>query len=84
MSDPATYRSKEEVADYKKIDPIETTRASIIEKGFASEADLDKLEEEIMSEVDESVTFSENSPYPDPADLFRHVYVEDDYPYITD
>jgi len=84
MSDPATYRSKEEVADYKKIDPIETTKASIIANGFATEADLDKMEEEIMAEVDESVTFSENSPYPNPADLFRHVYVEDDYPYITD
>jgi pyruvate dehydrogenase E1 component alpha subunit len=84
MSDPATYRSKEEVADYKKIDPIETTKVSIIEKGFATEAELDKMEEDIMKEVDESVTFSENSPYPDPADLFRHVYVEDDYPYITD
>jgi pyruvate dehydrogenase E1 component alpha subunit len=84
MSDPATYRSKEEVADYKKIDPIETTKASIIEKGYATEAELDKMEEDIMAEVDESVVFSENSPYPDPADLFRHVYVEDDYPYITD
>jgi pyruvate dehydrogenase E1 component alpha subunit len=84
MSDPATYRSKEEVADYKKIDPIETTKASIIEKGYATEAELDKIEEDIMAEVDESVVFSENSPYPDPADLFRHVYVEDDYPYITD
>lgn len=84
MSDPATYRSKEEVADYKKIDPIETTKVSIIENGFATEAELDKMEEEIMTEVEASVTFSENSPYPDPADLFRHVYVEDDYPYITD
>jgi pyruvate dehydrogenase E1 component alpha subunit len=84
MSDPATYRSKEEVADYKKIDPIETTKASIIENGYATEVELEKMEEDIMAEVDESVTFSENSPYPDPADLFRHVYVEDNYPYITD
>jgi len=84
MSDPATYRSKEEVADYKKIDPIETTKLTIIDKGYATEAELDKLEADIMAEVDESVTFSENSPYPDPAGLFQHVYVEDDYPYITD
>ena len=69
---------------FKKIDPIETTKASIIEKGYATESELDKMEEIIMAQVDESVTFSENSPYPDPADLFRHVYVEDDYPYITD
>jgi len=57
MSDPATYRSKEEVADYKKIDPIETTKMSIIEKGFATEAELDKMEADIIAEVEASVVF---------------------------
>jgi pyruvate dehydrogenase E1 component alpha subunit len=84
MSDPATYRSKEEVADYKKIDPLETTKATILANGYATEAELDKMEEDIMAEVDASVVFAEESPYPQASDLFRHVYVEDDYPYITD
>lgn len=84
MSDPATYRTKEEVAEYKKIDPIETTKASILAKGYATEAELDKMEEDIIAEVEASVTFSEDSPYPDAATLFTHVYVEDDYPFIQD
>ena len=84
MSDPATYRSKEEVADYKKIDPLETTKSTILANGYATEAELDKMEEDIMAEVDASVVFAEESPYPQASDLFRHVYVEDDYPYITD
>lgn len=84
MSDPATYRSKEEVADYKKIDPIETTKMSIIEKGFATEAELDKMEADIIAEVEASVVFSEESPYPEASELFKDVYVEEDYPFITD
>jgi len=84
MSDPATYRSKEEVADYKKIDPIETTKMSIIEKRFATEAELDKMEADIIAEVEASVVFSEESPYPEASELFKDVYVEEDYPFITD
>lgn len=84
MSDPATYRSKEEVAEYKKIDPLETTKASIIEKGFATEVELDKMEADIIAEVEASVVFSEESPYPEAAQLFKDVYVEDNYPFITD
>jgi pyruvate dehydrogenase E1 component alpha subunit len=84
MSDPATYRTKEEVADYKKIDPIETTKVTIIEKGFASEAELDKMEVDILAEVDASVIFAEESPYPEASALYKDVYVEDDYPFIKD
>jgi pyruvate dehydrogenase E1 component alpha subunit len=37
-----------------------------------------------MTEVNASVEFAENSPYPDASELFKDVYVEDDYPYIMD
>lgn len=84
MSDPATYRTKEEVADYKKIDPLETTKSSIIAMGYATEAELDRMEEDIMTEVNQSVDFSESSPYPDASELFTGVYVENDYPFIKD
>ncbi len=84
MSDPASYRTKEEVADYKTKDPIETTKATILEKKYATEKELDQMEEEIMVLVNESVEFAENSPYPDASLLFKHNYVEDNYPYIMD
>lgn len=84
MSDPATYRTKEEVNAYKLQDPLETTKATIISKGFATEAELDTMEEKIMQEVNASVDFAENSPYPDASELFKDVYVEDGYPFIMD
>lgn len=84
MSDPANYRSKEEVAEYKEKDPIETTKATILKNKIATLADLDKMEEDILSLVNASVDFAENSPYPDASELYTDVYVEDNYPFITD
>ncbi|MSP58228.1 MAG: pyruvate dehydrogenase (acetyl-transferring) E1 component subunit alpha [Flavobacteriaceae bacterium] len=84
MSDPASYRTRNEVADYKEKDPLETTKASILEKKYATELELDLIEEGIINEVDASVVFAENADYPEARDLFKDVYVENDYPYITD
>jgi pyruvate dehydrogenase E1 component alpha subunit len=83
MSDPATYRSKDEVAHYKTLDPLETTKETILKQKFATEAELDKMEEAIIETVNKSVEFAENSPYPDPSELFTDVY-EGNYPYIMD
>jgi len=84
MSDPATYRTKEEVNEYKQRDPIETTRTKILNMKFATEQELDEIENRIVEMVNASVEFSENSPYPDPSELFTEVYVEQDYPFITE
>ena len=84
MSDPASYRTKEELAEYKEKDPIETTKATILKNKFATEEELDAIEEIINQQVEESVTFAEESPLPDASLLFRDVYVENDYPYIMD
>ncbi len=84
MSDPASYRSKEEVADYKSKDPIETTKATILSKKYASEKELDEMEEEILTLVNKSVEFAESSPYPDADLIYKHNYVEDGYPFIAD
>ena len=84
MSDPASYRTKEELAAYKEKDPIETTKETILSMKYATEQELDAMEEKIIDEVNESVVFAENSPFPDASELFKDVYVEDDYPYIMD
>jgi pyruvate dehydrogenase E1 component alpha subunit len=83
MSDPATYRSKDEVAHYKTLDPLETTKETILKQKFATEAELEKMEETIIETVNKSVEFAENSPYPDASELFTDVY-EGNYPYIMD
>ena len=84
MSDPASYRTKDELNSYKDKDPVETTKTTILKKKYASEKDLDEMEDKIIDEVEASVEFAENSPLPDPSELFKDVYVEDDYPFIMD
>jgi len=83
MSDPAKYRTKEELENYKKMDPIERVRETILAKKWMSEKELDALEANIEDEVNKSVEFAENSPYPPVDELYEDVYV-DDYPYLMD
>ena len=84
MSDPAKYRTKEELEDYRMRDAIEGVRHTILESKFASEEDLAAIDERIKAVVQESVDFAETSPYPTPDELFKDVYVQADYPYIHD
>jgi pyruvate dehydrogenase E1 component alpha subunit len=84
MSDPAKYRSKEEVEEYKHRDPLESVRTKILESKFATEEELAAIEHRIMDQVEESVKFAEESNYPDPSEAMKDVYAQADYPYITD
>jgi pyruvate dehydrogenase E1 component alpha subunit len=83
MSDPAKYRSKEELEKYKAIDPIEVIGQTIVSNKWASQKELDTFEAEILKEVEASVEFAENSEYPDVSELYTDVYVED-YPFIVE
>jgi len=84
MSDPAKYRSKEEVEEYKSKDPLEQIHATIVAKKYADQKWFDSMDEKIKAIVEESVTFAEESPYPTAAELYTDVYVQNDYPYIRD
>ncbi|MES2734240.1 MAG: pyruvate dehydrogenase (acetyl-transferring) E1 component subunit alpha [Bacteroidota bacterium] len=84
MSDPAKYRTKEEVEKYKQSDPIEQVRATILQKGLATEADLLAIDAKIKVQVDESVKFAEESPYPPAEEAYKDVYMEKDYPFIIE
>ncbi|MGI4821725.1 MAG: pyruvate dehydrogenase (acetyl-transferring) E1 component subunit alpha [Janthinobacterium lividum] len=84
MSDPAKYRTKEEVEEYRHRDSIEAVRHTILSNNMATEEDLAAIDERIKAQVQESVEFAENSPYPTPDELFKDVYVQNDYPYIHD
>jgi pyruvate dehydrogenase E1 component alpha subunit len=84
MSDPAKYRTKEEVEEYKQRDPIEVVKKSILDKKFASEKDLEAIDTKIHDTVEESVKFAEESKYPDPSEALKDIYAQRDYPYITD
>lgn len=84
MSDPQKYRTKEEVEEYKKRDPIEMTKDRILTNGIATEEELAAIDAKIKQIVEESVKFSEESPWPDPSEIFTDMYVEPDYPFIVD
>ena len=84
MSDPQKYRSKDEVAEYQKIDPIETTKATILAKKYATAAQIEAIDDKIKLIVEESVQFSENSPLPSDDELYKDIYVQPDYPFMTE
>lgn len=84
MSDPAKYRTKEELEQYKEKDPINVVLKTIYDNGWATEDEIEQINEKVKLEVQESVDFAEESPYPDVSEVYKDIYVEDDYPYITD
>ena len=76
MSDAAhgTYRTREEVEQYRQRDPIVLLRDRMIEDELMDQAGYDALEAEILAEVEDATTFAEESPDPDPSDLWTDVY----------
>jgi len=64
----STYRTDEEVEQWKARDPITAFAARLTDSGQANQSVLDAIKAEIVAEVEEAVDFAENSPYPDPAD----------------
>lgn len=83
MSDPAKYRTKEEVEEYKQKDPIEVVKAFILKNKWQTEAEIEAIEEKVMATVLDSVEFSENSPFPDADELYKDIYTTE-YPFITE
>ena len=84
MSDPAKYRTKEEVEAYKKLDPIETTLDTIVKKKYATQAQIDEIIAKVDKEIDDCVKFAEESPYPEDSEIYQHIYTQADYPYLME
>lgn len=84
MSDPAKYRTKEELEEYKKKDPIEQVRDVILKKKWASEEELKELDKKLKDQVQECVVFAEESAWPPASDAYTDVYAEENYPFVTD
>jgi len=82
MSDAQHYRTKDEVEEYKKIDPISQVKEAILEKKYASEEDLKVIDKRVKELVAECEKFAEDSPYPEIQQLYDMVYEQEDYPFI--
>lgn len=84
MSDPAKYRTKEEVENYRSQDPIEKVLKTITDKKYATAEQIEEINKRVTDIVEDSVKFAEESPYPTIDELYKDVYVQSDYPYILD
>jgi pyruvate dehydrogenase E1 component alpha subunit len=82
MSDAQHYRTKAEVEEYRKIDPITQVKEMILSKKYATLEELDKLDKDIKARVLECEKFAESSPYPDSSLMYDAVYEQEDYPFI--
>ncbi|MEM6398044.1 MAG: pyruvate dehydrogenase (acetyl-transferring) E1 component subunit alpha [Bacteroidota bacterium] len=83
VSDPAKYREKEEVKEFMERDPVKTTEKTILESGLATEEEIKAIKDKIKAEINEAYKFAEESPYPDPSELYTDNYLQKDYPFLT-
>jgi len=84
VSDPAKYRTKEELDAYKEKDPVLVIQQRIVKEKIASQQEVDAVIAAIDLEIEAAMEFAENSSYPVPSELYEDNYVQKDYPYITD
>jgi pyruvate dehydrogenase E1 component alpha subunit len=84
ISDPQKYRTKEEVEEYKDKDPINALLRTITENKLATEEEIKQINERVEHAIAESVKFAEESPWPSDDEVLKDVYVDQDYPFITD
>ena len=82
MSDAEPYRTKEEVALKKEEDPIVLVKKRILENKWATEEELEAIEEKSKMFVEECEAFAEESPYPDAEKVYEYVYSEPNYPFL--
>jgi pyruvate dehydrogenase E1 component alpha subunit len=74
MSDPGNYRTRAEIEKYQERDPIKVFGAILFENDLLTDEDVARMETEIKEEVEHAARFAEESPEPDAAELFTHVY----------
>jgi len=76
MSDPGNYRTRAEIEKYQERDPIKLFSASLLEKKIVDNKALEEIDKKVREEVEDSVRFAEESPLPDPAELYTDVYAD--------
>lgn len=75
MADPEEYRTKEQVEEWRKRDPILTFGARLRDEGIIEEGEAEKMDADVMKVVDDAVAFADASPFPAPESLYDDIYV---------
>ncbi len=76
ISDPGTYRSDQEKKLWKERDPILNFRVRLLARAMASEAELESIEYEEKELLEETIQFAEDSPFPEPDELWTDIYAD--------
>lgn len=84
VSDPAKYRTAEELETYKVQDPIEQLKHYLLDHKIFADSDLEAIDKAIMEEIDQAEQFADQSEFPPASDLYTDNYVQQDYPFIMD
>ena len=83
ISDPATYRNKEEVETHKQRDSIDVVRNTILSKKIGNETELAAIDKKINEQIMTAVDFAERSELPKAEEAYQDVYVQKDYPFLN-
>src|SRR3954452_22135143 len=75
MADPEEYRTKEDVEEWRKRDPIENFKRRLVDEGIISDEDAEKMDEEVVGQIDKANEFADNSPFPELDSLYDDIYV---------
>ncbi len=84
VSDPAKYRTSEELDNYKGKDPISQLKDYLLQHNILKEEELDAIDKAILQEIDDAEAFAEKSEFPPASELFTDNYLQKDYPFIKD
>lgn len=83
VSDPARYRTKEELKKYQDQDPVKMLERKLTDEGIATPEQIKEIKAEIKEIVAEAADFAEKSDYPDPSELYTDNYLQEDFPFTV-
>lgn len=83
VSDPAKYRTKDELNSYKEKDPVVLAEERILKEKIASKKEVDEIKKSIVEEINAAYDFADESEYPDPSELYTENYSQEGYPFLT-
>ncbi len=74
MSDPGNYRTRAEIEKHQERDPIKLFTSSLKEAKVLDDKTIEQMEQQIREEVEHAVRFADESPEPDPGELYTDIY----------
>jgi len=83
VSDPAKYRTKEELKKYQDQDPVKMLEQRLLSEEIATADEIKKIKDEIKKTITEAADFAEKSDFPDPSELYTDNYLQEDFPFVT-